>query len=647
MTRLSENRIAVWLSVTIFAVVLLRTAWLCDDAYITLRTIDNFVHGLGLTWNAAERVQTFTHPLWLLVLSIPYSFTFEAFYTTLIVSMMVSLMAVYLLAFRVASTNFVAVLVVFALCLSKAFVDFSTSGLENPLTHLILVIFFGLFLKAAQTPGCILWLSLLAALGAVNRLDILLIFGPVLLYVFARNRNWKTVRMIMLGLSPLILWECFSLLYYGALFPNTAYAKLNTGIDSWSIVQQGLRYLWNSCRVSIMTPLLFVAAAVWVVNKRSGRYWSAFAGILLYIFYIAWVGGDFMTGRFLSAPLLVAVVILSQADISPKKPVWLGGALVILVLGLIWPGSPLFTGSDFGTKKEHKLWDHGIGGERANYFQSSGLLNDVPSDQDRPVHPWKEDGKKLAAGDSFVVSRAGVGFYGYYAGPRIHIVDEHALGDPLLSRLPARTPNRWRIGHFRRIVPNGYLRSIIADSNLIEDKSLAEFYDKLRLITRGAIFDWTRLQAIVNMNLGRYDHLLNSYTSKPLLVETYSAVQTRRPEGFPALGNACFLLPPTGMLVSFDSVRHDLHIELSLDHNDDYQVSFFRDTVQLASLAFPVGRIPGGGLRVVVADVPAKAIKKGFDRIEIVGRGDSGPFSVGHLHLFNDLDSTIVDSLTR
>ena len=53
--------------VLLVAVVLIRTAWICDDAYITFRTIDNFLHGFGLRWNVAERVQSFTHPLWLIV----------------------------------------------------------------------------------------------------------------------------------------------------------------------------------------------------------------------------------------------------------------------------------------------------------------------------------------------------------------------------------------------------------------------------------------------------------------------------------------------------------------------------------------------------------------------------------------------------
>ena len=45
-------------------VVILRAAWLADDAYITIRAVDNLVHGWGPRWNVAERVQVYTHPLW-------------------------------------------------------------------------------------------------------------------------------------------------------------------------------------------------------------------------------------------------------------------------------------------------------------------------------------------------------------------------------------------------------------------------------------------------------------------------------------------------------------------------------------------------------------------------------------------------------
>ena len=54
----------------LFSLALIRTAWMCDDAYITLRTVDNFVSGFGPRWNVAERVQAYTHPLWMFVLAL-------------------------------------------------------------------------------------------------------------------------------------------------------------------------------------------------------------------------------------------------------------------------------------------------------------------------------------------------------------------------------------------------------------------------------------------------------------------------------------------------------------------------------------------------------------------------------------------------
>ena len=56
------NVIIVSFAVIAFVLVLINTAWIGDDAYISFRTIDNFTNGYGLTWNLNERLQTFTDP---------------------------------------------------------------------------------------------------------------------------------------------------------------------------------------------------------------------------------------------------------------------------------------------------------------------------------------------------------------------------------------------------------------------------------------------------------------------------------------------------------------------------------------------------------------------------------------------------------
>ena len=80
------------------------TSWLSEDAYITFRTVDNFINGYGLTWNVAERVQSFTHPLWMLMIAGFYAVTGEIFFSVITLSILLSTMAVAILLFRVART---------------------------------------------------------------------------------------------------------------------------------------------------------------------------------------------------------------------------------------------------------------------------------------------------------------------------------------------------------------------------------------------------------------------------------------------------------------------------------------------------------------------------------------------------------------
>jgi arabinofuranosyltransferase len=109
-----------------FALVVIRRAWICDDAYITFRTVDNFINGYRLTWNITERVQAYTHPLWMFLLSLFYFFTREIYFTSLGLSIVVSLLTLYLMARYLAVSWVSAIFGIFVLMLSKAFVDFST-----------------------------------------------------------------------------------------------------------------------------------------------------------------------------------------------------------------------------------------------------------------------------------------------------------------------------------------------------------------------------------------------------------------------------------------------------------------------------------------------------------------------------------------
>ena len=217
-----------------------------------------------------------------------------------------------------------------------------------------------------------------------------------------------------LGWSPLLMWLAFSLFYYGFPFPNTAYAKLNDAIPLGPRLAQGFYYLWNSLRWDPLTLATigvaiimgcwllrvrrsasasdsnFSAAADTDVFRRDGiRSFCVSLGILFYLIYIIRIGGDFMSGRYLTAPLFCAVCILSRLDWL-RVSCWAPAGVVVLVLGLLSlrPLAISETGFDLAVDPQqiHKIIaEHGVCDERAFYYHLHGLASGL--EIGRPVFP--------------------------------------------------------------------------------------------------------------------------------------------------------------------------------------------------------------------------------------------------------------------
>ena len=51
--------------------------WICDDAFITMRYVKNFVDGNGLVYNIGERMEGYTHFLWLMLLAASKAIGFD------------------------------------------------------------------------------------------------------------------------------------------------------------------------------------------------------------------------------------------------------------------------------------------------------------------------------------------------------------------------------------------------------------------------------------------------------------------------------------------------------------------------------------------------------------------------------------------
>jgi arabinofuranosyltransferase len=125
----------------LFTYVFLANAWVGDDAHITFRTVWNFVHGYGLTYNPDERVQAYTHPLWMLTISAAHFVTREFFFTVTAISFCFSLLAGAVILRRTRTLGSAALVALWLLS-SKALIDYTASGLEYPLSYFLIALFY-------------------------------------------------------------------------------------------------------------------------------------------------------------------------------------------------------------------------------------------------------------------------------------------------------------------------------------------------------------------------------------------------------------------------------------------------------------------------------------------------------------------------
>ncbi|MEM7357030.1 MAG: hypothetical protein AAF657_39820, partial [Acidobacteriota bacterium] len=379
------------------------------------------------------------------------------------------------------------------------------------------------------------WLriSLIPCLAIVNRMDTALVYIPALALLAAcewRQLRWK---QILAGSLPLVAWLAFSLLYYGFPFPNTKYAKLETGIERGEYFLQGLRY-YQDLLIRDMPSFGLLVLGVGCTatalrrarttggDSRDGQLAAVGLGAILYCLYVIYVGGDFMSGRFVALPLLMFAWLYCASSARQGRTTR-QAIQILLVLGLAKLASYLIHPPASYYEHHVVLWVN----QQKNFYDGKTSLVAVEDGRlrwrsDASTYKWAQQGIELRdrpPGET--VTYGAVGLLGYYAGPQHRLIDEFGLADPLVARLPTEF-RRWvpqgylPIGHFERHVPEGYLHARETGSTDRMDEDLAEYYRHLRQITQDetGLLDPRRLATIARFNLGHYDPLLARYIAR-------------------------------------------------------------------------------------------------------------------------------------
>ncbi len=520
-TDLDRSRFFTLIGLIAAAILL---GWQSDDSYHGYVMVKHLIEGNGFVYNIGERACATTSPLYTLSVAIPYFFTREMFFTSLFLDVIYTAVAYYIFAYKICRSSQQVLYGFLAFIGSKAFLSYTTSGLENSLMFLLSAVFLLQYYSHDRfDKKKLLKLAFSFSLIALVRMDLVLMFIPMIVYIFLFKRDntgfGSAVGITFLGLSPFILWEIFSVLYFGFPFPNTAYVKIGTGISNLEYFKHGVLYYYYTALndlVVLAVPFVFIIITILI---RKVKYLLTSAGIIVYGLYLLRIGGDFMMGRHFTVMLFVSVLSCTMMMNREKdyfdsvRKIRSAFDICILVC-VIWSftfGSTIGSQYLFGHKFSSSISD-----ERENYSNTTGFYNNIVSlvkngrmcVEDTWNYEATDELRKYNFSGGILDNAAGILVY---YNSDLYLNDTYCLGDPLLSKLPADYDPNWRVGHLKRSVPEGYRESVRENKNLIENPALHEFYDKILLITRGKIFDSERIKTIINMNLGKYDYLIEEY----------------------------------------------------------------------------------------------------------------------------------------
>ena len=515
------------LAIAAVVVVGFRLAWLSDDALITLRTALNITHGWGPGFNATESVQAYTHPLWFLLWVTIGVTTNQWIWGILLAGIFMTAAAVGVMAWRTTSIARI-ILITGMLIFSNGFIEYSTSGLENPLAYLTIAVGFALSVSLFANSGKRWWLipaliGLTFAAIVLTRFDLAVLIIPVgLVLIWSQRRSPKLIAVAGgTFLLPLIVWFSWSWITYNSLVPNTFSAKRNVEIPALEVAAQGFRYFYVSFEHDpiILAILVIGILGGFIFGSTLIRAWSL--GTVLYLAYVIYIGGDFMASRFMAVPALVSAMILasisirgteSEAVSSPEvvsvRDPWVAPgfsvvALTFLAIGANLSGSTPTSMANYQTQRWQfeQNFNAGVADERSWYIESDkslkGLLDRLSLAY---VHPdivpltyqngmnrslreinkaaqnWPVNDGGFTNPSEVGVYCGGLGFLGMATGPITHLIDICALTDRFLASQPyvPREPFAWRIGHLERALPEGYVEAVATgDPKRVIDTRLA------------------------------------------------------------------------------------------------------------------------------------------------------------------------------
>lgn len=398
-----------------------------DDAYISLRYAANWASGEGLCFNPGEKVEGYTNFLLVLIEATAIRLGADPVTSMIVIgwaclAAIAGLFALFAVRHLFPGDLVFPTLAGVLVALNPVLLCWGASGLETCLYTLLLWVSLALALGAERGVRTAL-AAVCLILAAMTRPEAAALLPAMLLVVFFQRRS--TRQTALYGLVFLVGYGVYFAArawYFGYLFPNTFYAKLDYG--NAALLERGLGYLWSFAKA---VPLLVVPALVALGLARRSPSW-VWAFLLLsgaQLAVVVYEGGDhFAMFRFMApvVPFVCALALQPFAALGRRYKQRRIAVAVVAATGLVLLGaSDLMVARQEVAEGPHTITEF-------NRFRFESML----------ARHWTQMGRFLGHSASPDASMAtfAIGALGFHSG--LTIIDMVGVVDPVIAHQPRR-----------------------------------------------------------------------------------------------------------------------------------------------------------------------------------------------------------------
>ena len=323
-----------------------------EDAYITYRYAENWIHTGSLIYNEGEPINAMTSPVHAILSAALFFVTGHTVLGNKILALILLLISALIVWYRFKIHPQWQVLAMVLVLMPPSVLLWTFGGMETPI--LLFLVTMTVFL-ADRTPPfslkslCII--LLLAGLAFLTRYDSILFFFPLTLYAALKARSVKHVAIAVVGAAVLpVLWFAISILFYGDFLPTSFYVKTPTG-DLSNLLSNG-RYIASYLLYVGIIPALILVFILLRLKYRTfnflyGHFKSMawlYVGLLLELLYGLTMATHHMMFSFrffvpyLPAAAILVVDLLHRAietthvDLLSRRPASLFAGFLLCIM---------------------------------------------------------------------------------------------------------------------------------------------------------------------------------------------------------------------------------------------------------------------------------------------------------------------------